>query len=260
MPDEQVKAAKLDAVIAAAVDQAQAAAVDAAGDFGVGEHLGCVSEGERVATHYFDSVHPGYPGWRWAVTMTRVPRARTATIDEVVMIPGSEALLAPAWVPWSERIQVGDVTPGTLLPTPDNDERLEPGFHGGELAADTDPAEWSLTRAVVAELGLGRERVLSVAGRQQTAERWLAGAGGPDNAMTHQAPGHCVSCGYFVRLRGSLGGLFGACTNEYSPSDGSIVSIDHGCGGHSDVVADERAAEQADVVYDTLSPDHPLFD
>lgn len=254
------KAPKLDAVTAAAVEQAREAAVEHAKDFGVGEHLGVVAEDERVVTHLFDCPHPGYAGWRWAVTMVRASRARVATINEIVLLPGDEALLAPAWVPWSDRIQAGDVAPGTLLPTPDNDPRLEPGFTGGEYAADADPAEWSATRAVVNELGLGRERVLSQHGRAVAAERWSAGDPGAENQSSKLAPAPCVTCGYFVRLQGGLGSMFGACTNEFSPFDASVVAVDHGCGGHSDVVAEERGVELGVPVFDTIGVDDNLFD
>ncbi|WP_420174231.1 DUF3027 domain-containing protein [Luteococcus sp. OSA5] len=250
---------KLDAVTAAAVDQAREAAIAQAGDFGVGEHLGTVAEAERVVTHLFECPHRAYQGWRWAVTMVRASRARSATVNEVVLLPGDEALLAPKWVPWSDRIQAGDVAPGTLLPTPDNDPRLEPGFTGGEYAADADPAEWSATRAVVGELGLGRERVLSQHGRSMAAQRWNEGESGADNQSSRLAPAPCVSCGYFVRLQGQLGNLFGACTNEFSPFDASVVSIEHGCGGHSDVVAEERGVELGEPVFDTIGVDDGLF-
>ena len=254
------RAAKPDAVTAASVDLARAAALEQAGDFGVGEHLGTVVEGERVVTHLFACPHPGYVGWRWAVTLVRASRARVATVNEVVLLPGDDALLAPVWVPWGERIRPGDLAPGTLLPTPDNDPRLEPGFTGGEQAADDDPAEWAQTRAVVAELGLGRERVLSAFGRGEAAARWLDGEGGPDDASTAQAPAACLTCGYFVRLGGALGRVFGACTNEFSPFDARVVSVDHGCGGHSDVVADERGIDLGLPVFDTISVDTNLFD
>lgn len=251
----------IDQIIADSVDAAQAAAAETADDFGVGEYLGSkVEAGTRQATHYFACPHPGYRGWHWAVTMTRASRARYATVNEVVLLPGDESLLAPQWVPWADRLQPGDVAPGTLLPTPDNDPRLEPGYSGGELAADTDPAEWAQTRAVATELGLGRERVLSQAGRAETAERWLASDGGPDSPAARQAPGPCVSCGYFVRLGGGLGRLFGACANQYSPYDAQVVSLDHGCGGHSDVVADERLVRLPEPVFDTISVDRSLFD
>ena len=31
--------------------------------------------------------------------------------------------------------------------------------------------------------------------------------------------------------------MFGACANEWSPSDGLVVSLDHGCGAHSEGAA-----------------------
>lgn len=252
---------EVDSVIADAVEAARAAAEEAAEDFGVGDYLGSRPEqGSRLATHYFSCQHAGYQGWQWAVTMSRASRARYATVNEVVLLPGDDSLRAPEWVPWSQRLQAGDLAPGTLLPTPDNDPRLEPGYTGGELAADADPAEWAQTRAVVTEMGLGRERVLSPEGRASAAERWLAGPGGPDNAEARQAPGHCVTCGYFVRLGGALGRVFGVCTNEFSPSDARVVAVDHGCGGHSDVVADERGVRLPEPVLDTISYDKSLFD
>lgn len=251
---------KLDAVAAAAIDQARVAAEAYAGDFGVGDHVGVVADDDRCVTHLFACEHPGYRGWRWAVSMARASRARAATINEVELLPGDSAALAPAWLPWEQRIQAGDIAPGMLLPTLDNDPRLEPGFTGGDSAADADPAEWSQSRAVVAELGLGRERVLSRFGRDLAVERWLASEAGPDNSMTRQAPASCSSCGYFQRLQGSLGLTFGACTNEFSPSDGRVVADGHGCGGHSNVVAEERGIELPEPVFNTIEPDSVLFD
>lgn len=260
MPAARTTAPKTDTVLTAAVEVAHAAAERQAGDFGVGEYLGCEPEGERLLTHHFACPHHGYRGWRWAVTLTRAPRARTATVDEVVLVPGADALLAAEWVPWADRIRPDDVTPGTLLPTPDNDPRLEPGFTGGEMTEDDDPAEWSAVRAIATDLGLGRERVLSHEGRSRTAERWLAGEAGPDNASTRHAPGQCAECAYFQRISGSLGTLFGVCTNEHSPRDAAVVSVDHGCGGHSNVVADQRGVDLPEPVYDTIGIDRALFD
>lgn len=251
-----------DAICAAAVDLARAAAIDAADALGVGDHLGVAAEGDRVVSHAFACPHPGYAGWRWSVTVVRASRAKVPTVTEVVLLPGPDALLGPDWVPWAERIQAGDVTPGLLLATKEDDVRLEPGYTGGETAADPDPAESSVARAVVAELGLGRERVLTREGRDEATERWLAGTSGPDNELTRLAPDVCETCGFFARLQGSLGLLFGACANAYSPSDGSVVSVDHGCGAHSAVPAEAPAAELPSHVWETIAWDEPvsLFD
>lgn len=255
------KLLEIDQACVEATDLARAAAERRCGQMAVGDHLGVEREDTRVVTHYFGVDHPGYVGWRWSVTVARASRAKAVTVDEVCMVPGEGSIVAPAWVPWSERIQAGDVAPGVLMPSADNDLRLDAGFTGGENARDEDPAEWSQVRAVVSELGLGRERVLSEYGRDEAVERWIEGEGGPRNDMTRQAPGLCADCGYFIRLSGRLGLVFGVCANEFSPTDGGVVSVDHGCGAHSDVPEERRGVELPRPVWDTLSVDEvSLFD
>jgi len=253
---------KPDAVCLAAVDLARAAADETAGAIGVGEYLGAQAEDTRVVSHFFACPHPGYRGWRWSVTVARAARARVVTIDEVVLLPGEGALQAKPWVPWAERIQPRDVTPGLLMPSTEDDPRLEPGYTGGEDASNPEPAEMSLVRVVVTELGLGRERVLSAEGRDEATQRWLAGDGGPDNLLSRLAPDVCETCGFFVRLRGSLGTLFGVCANAFSVSEGTVVSVDHGCGAHSSVEADEQPDALPPPVWDTIEWEAPvsLFD
>ena len=256
----RAKAPELDAACAEAVDLARAAAEGRADVAGVGDHLGVVAEGARVATHHFEVLHPGYTGWRWAVSVARGSRARVVTVSEVVMLPREGPAVAPAWGPGSERPEAGAVGPAVLMPTSGNDPRVEAGFTGGDTARDADPAEWAATRAVVAELGLGRERVLSVYGRDEAADRWVEGEGGPHNAMTKQAPGNCLDCAYFVRLTGSLGRQFGVCANEFSQRDAQVVTVDHGCGAHSDVVEPQRGVDLPRPVWDTITTDDLLFD
>ena len=253
---------KPDAICLAAVDLAREAAVDTAGAIGVGEHLGAHADDDRVVSHFFACPHPGYAGWRWSVTVVRASRAKVVTIDEVVLLPGDGALLSQPWIPWAERIQPGDVTPGLLMPTPEDDPRLEPGYTGGEHAAEIDPADASMARVVVAELGLGRERVLTRAGRDEAGERWGKGDPGPDNQMTKLAPSVCETCGFFVRLQGSMGLFFGACANAYSPSDATVVRVDHGCGAHSSVPQEDRAEDLPAPAWETIEWDEPvsLFD
>jgi hypothetical protein len=231
-----------DAVLAAAVDQARAAALEVGGE-SVGEHLGVRADGERVATHAFASTLPGYVGWYWAVTVARVSRSKAVTVDEVVLLPGEDALRAPDWVPWHERVRPGDLSPGDLLPPPpEDDPRLVPGY----LLSD-DPA----VEAVSFELGLGRERVLSREGRLWAADRWQGGDRGPDTPMARNAPAHCGTCGFYLPLAGSLSAGFGVCGNEITDTDGQVVSVEFGCGAHSEVrVEVAPLVDVAELVYD----------
>jgi hypothetical protein len=240
--------AKSDAVCVAAIEPAREAAIVEAGAAQVGEYLGHSVEGERLVTHYFASTHPGYRGWRWAVTLTRASRAKTITINEVVMLPGDEAIVGPAWVPWSDRVQPGDLRPGDLFPTLPEDPRLEPGYTDTTGAPDE-------VLAVIDELGLGRERVLSPIGREEAADRWYAGDFGPASAIAQAVPYKCFACGYWIRLNDSLGQAFGACTNEMAPGDGRIVSYDYGCGAHSDAVIEAPDHPSTEHAFDTTGYD-----
>jgi hypothetical protein len=237
-----------DSTCAEAVDVALAAAQDVAGRGQVGEHLGVIAEGERVATHFFAARERGYAGWRWAVTLTRASRSKQITVDETVLLPGDGAILAPPWLPWSERLRAGDIGVGDLLPTADDDPRLEPGYTGADeiepkpfresllrTEGDEDDPQAGTLPLLAYEMGLGRSRVLSRVGVQLAAERWTQsfGATAP---MAQAAPAHCGSCGFLTKVAGSLSQLFGVCANEYSSADGHVVAFDFGCGGHSEAV------------------------
>lgn len=78
-----------------AVDLARAAAVEIARAEWVGEHLSAYVEGDRVVTHLFACLDPAYKGWHYAVTVARASRAKKVTVNEAVLLPGGEALLAP---------------------------------------------------------------------------------------------------------------------------------------------------------------------
>lgn len=250
----QSRPAKTDAACAEAVDVARAALLDVVGEGEVGEHLGCAPEADRVVTHSFDARRPGYTNWRWSVTVARASRRREVTVDEIVLLPGAEAILPPPWVPWRERVHADDLSPGALLPAAHNDDRLVPGFTGADEDLDPD-----VVRAVVDELGLGRPRVLSPTGRDLAVERWYEGSHGPTAPIAVSAPAPCATCGFVVRLAGDLGAVFGLCTNEFSPSDGKAVSYDHGCGAHSEVAAAHPELPALDVlprpVFETVSYD-----
>ncbi|KFG74558.1 DUF3027 domain-containing protein [Streptomyces mutabilis] len=270
-----------DRLCAEAVDLARSAAEEAAAPGVVGEHEGMVSEGDRVVTHHFACKELGYRGWRWAVTVARASRAKIVTVDEAVLLPGPDALLAPEWVPWSERLRPGDMGPGDLLPTDADDLRLEPGWTGedepppnsavshemadlveaedAELTAGPPaelpavPARGTIS-AVAEELGLRRSRVLSRYGLHVAADRWEESFG-PKTAMAQAAPASCVSCGFLARIGGSLGQAFGVCANEFSPADGRVVSLAYGCGGHSEAAVMPKPPRVAPPVIDETRVD-----
>jgi pyruvate/2-oxoglutarate dehydrogenase complex dihydrolipoamide acyltransferase (E2) component len=213
----------------AAVELARQAAEELARPGEVGEHLGMVVEGERLVTHVFEARVAGYRGWHWAVTVARPPRGRVATVCEAGLLPGDGAILAPEWVPWSDRLRPGDVGPTDALPFLPDDPRLEQGY---EATGDEDA-----DRLAIFELGLGRPRVLSREGRGQALTRWYDGDHGPSAASAKAAKAPCSTCGFLMKLAGSPRTVFGVCANEWSPDDGRVVSMDHGCGAHSETDA-----------------------
>ncbi|TYK49685.1 DUF3027 domain-containing protein [Actinomadura decatromicini] len=242
-PARRTRTPAVDTACAEAVDIAREAAADTASPGQVGEHLGLRAEGDRVVTHYFECLDQAYEGWRWAVTVTRASRAKNVTVSECVLLPGDDALLAPPWVPWLERLRPGDLGPGDLLPTAPDDVRLAPGYTEVDDSGDRQ-ADW--------ELGLGRVRVLSREGRDEAAERWYDGVGGPRAPIAASAPAQCSTCGFYVALAGELRQLFGVCANEYAPDDGRVVSADHGCGAHSEAVSIPAVSEHSPPVIDEL--------
>ncbi|QEV18724.1 DUF3027 domain-containing protein [Streptomyces alboniger] len=270
-----------DRLCAEAVGLARAAAEETAAPGVVGEHVEVVVEGDRVVTHLFECKEFGYRGWRWAVTVARASRAKVVTLDETVLLPGPDALLAPEWVPWSERLRPGDMGPGDLLPTDAEDLRLEPGFTGEEepppnsivsqemaaLAEAEDaevtagspaelpvaPARGSIA-AIADELGMRRARVLSRYGLHVAADRWEE-SHGAKTPMAQAAPAACVSCGFLVAIGGSLGQAFGVCANEFGPADGHVVSLSYGCGGHSEAAVMPKPPRPAPPVLDETRVD-----
>jgi hypothetical protein len=249
-----------DDACAQAIDLARAAAEEMAGAGQVGPHRGIEVDGDRVVTHLFDCQASAYTGWRWAITVARASRAKTVTVSEGVLLPGPGALLAPDWVPWRDRVRPGDVGVGDLLPAGQDDERLVPAavLEGDDGVLDwDDSADWEGGQDLLAAMDLAdatgwaapapavgrdgsagpaRARVLSAIGRDATAVRWYSSEHGPGTPLAHAAPAPCATCGFLVRLGSPLGRVFGVCANEYAPDDGKVVSLDHGCGAHSEAM------------------------
>lgn len=212
-------------ILADAVDLARRALLELE-PAAVGAHLGVSAEDDTAVTHRFEATLPGYRGWQWAVVVAAAPDAEYATVSESALLPGPDALVAPEFVPWDQRIRPGDLAPGDLLAPPPGDPRLVPGY-----VASGDPA----VDEVAAEIGLGRTQVLSLEGREDAAERWYREYG-PDTEMAKAAPSTCGLCGFYLPLAGSLRAAFGVCGNSMG-ADGHVVHTEYGCGAHSDVVA-----------------------
>ncbi|HXH78905.1 DUF3027 domain-containing protein [Nocardioides sp.] len=244
-----------DPVLAGAADLARAAALDLAGAADVGAHLGVEGEGELVATHLFACTRLGYLGWRWSVTLSRAADSDVPTVNEAVLLPGEEAIVAPSWVPYKERLQPGDLSPGDLLPVEDEDPRLVPTYSFGDDPLDSDAK--AQVRQVAQDLGLGRVRTLSTEGTDMAAERWYDGDGGPESPLAKNAPESCWSCGFLVRISGHLADTFGVCANGNANDDGRVVSFDHGCGAHSEVklARKQQPIPVPDHAFDTLTDD-----
>ncbi|MFM6977156.1 MAG: DUF3027 domain-containing protein [Micrococcales bacterium] len=83
-------------------NRARQAAVEFANSQSVGDFLSVIDEGENVSTYLFDSKLKGYVGWRIAVSI--FVDGEDTSVSEVNLLPGEDALLAPNWVPWSERL------------------------------------------------------------------------------------------------------------------------------------------------------------
>lgn len=95
MPDERSSARE-------AVARAALAEFTAAGD--VGDLIEEQSGEDSLWTLSFATTQLGYPGWRWTVAVGELP-GEAPTVLEAELLPNDGALLAPDWVPWSERLE-----------------------------------------------------------------------------------------------------------------------------------------------------------
>jgi len=100
MPDADVA----DDVLLASVDVARAALLEITPASTVGAPAGHRVEGERVLSVLFECTLSGYPGWYWTVSLARSDEQAAPSVLEAELMPGDGALLAPDWVPWSERL------------------------------------------------------------------------------------------------------------------------------------------------------------
>jgi hypothetical protein len=70
----------------------------------IGEFAGETDEGDFVTSYQFATTLTGYPGWKWTIAVAHLPNEEP-TVIESELLPADGALLAPDWVPWSERME-----------------------------------------------------------------------------------------------------------------------------------------------------------
>lgn len=215
-----------------AVDIARAA-LEELGDGEVGRHTGVHGVSSTVATHRFAADVPGYSGWEWHAVLACAPGSDEVTVSEVALVPapGGDALRAPDWVPWAERVRPGDLEPGMLLPPEPGDPRLAP----------------------TGEEGTGPKQ-LTAAGVAETKTRWRKGDFGPNSEFAEKAALECKTCAFFVPLSEPVGASFGACTNKFS-ADARVVHAAYGCGAHSETPASRNSDEPGDYYDDERAID-----
>lgn len=252
---------------------AQAAAIEVAdGDSQVGDFVEAIDLGDNVTDFRFETRVRGYEGWQWSVTLYHDVELDHWTVNESSLVPTDKALRPPEWIPWKDRLEPTDLAVTDSIGTDPDDPRMEEGFRktepaetGENVSSDAESAETtnasdnaetdadgaagsqgesaaaSVTSEedideAVEEFDLSRRHVLTSLGRSQTAKRWYEGPRGPKSLSTKTSDGNpCSTCGFFIPLKGELNLLFGVCANKWSPDDGRVVSIDHGCGEHSEI-------------------------
>lgn len=249
---------------------ARAIAIETAEDSdSVGDFAGRLDLGDGVYDFRFEANLAGYEKWQWAVTLYHDEELDAWTVNESSLMPTDDALMPPKWISWRERLLPSDLSVTDSLGTDPDDERLEEGFRktaavsqdsqgtAPQTAETTGESDEDMAE-VAEEYRLSRRRVLSRLGRSNVAQRWYDGPHGPKSLSTKTAGGlACETCGFFVPLQGELNMMFGVCANKWSPDDGRVVSLDHGCGEHSEIVppAPEGLWPDRKPAYDDLHID-----
>ena len=248
---------------------AKAVAIEVADeDNQVGDFVEAIDLGDDVTDFRFETRVRGYEGWQWSVTLYHDVELDHWTVNESSLVPTDKALRPPAWIPWKDRLEPTDLAVTDSIGTEPDDPRLEEGFRAtdageGAPAETPEMSETSETSKedvedAVEEFELSRRHVLTPLGRAQTAKRWYEGPRGPKSLSTKTADGNpCSTCGFFIPLKGELNLLFGVCANKWSPDDGRVVSVDHGCGEHSEIEPPEPSHRwvQSKPAFDDLHID-----
>ena len=125
-------------------DRAKLAAVESAPKNGVGDFLTSIEEDENVYTFLFAAKMKGYVGWAWSVSL--FADDENTSVSEVNLMPGDESLIAPNWVPWSERLAdykalQAELEAQAALEAAENEDSEDESADDSEETDDADEAE-----------------------------------------------------------------------------------------------------------------------
>lgn len=153
VPHKLRRTSKVDEILAAAKDVALQGVQEIAPAHAIGLVHHVRAEEERLSTHLFECTLPGYRGWFWFATLSRAPRSRVATICEVGLLPGDDALIAPDWVPWADRVRPEDLQENAAQENAESDaeESAEPGEPVENKTAENESAVEEIAEAESAE-------------------------------------------------------------------------------------------------------------
>ena len=157
VPHKLRRTSKVDEILAAAKDVALQGVQEIAPAHAIGLVHHVRAEEERLSTHLFECTLPGYRGWFWFATLSRAPRSRVATICEVGLLPGDDALIAPDWVPWADRVRPEDLEENAAQESAESaeaaeaEESAEPGEPAENKTAENESAVEEIAEAESAE-------------------------------------------------------------------------------------------------------------
>mgnify|MGYP000358457376 CR=1 FL=1 len=165
---------------------ARAAAVDAHGELAVGEFVGVLQENQdQVLTYLFASKVKGYPDWNIGATLFIT--GSDATVSEVFFAPGEQSLVAPKWVPWSERLADYKALQAEL----EAQAALEAEEADGaeDLDDDADELEDDSTESTEGQLDGDEDEVVSASSEDDADESNAEGSESEDLALANVEEG-----------------------------------------------------------------------
>ena len=151
VPHKLRRTSKVDEILAAAKDVALQGVREIAPAHAIGLVHHVRAEEERLSTHLFECTLPGYRGWFWFATLSRAPRSRVATICAVGLLPGDDALIAPDWVPWADRVRPEDLEENAAQENAESDATTEESAESGEPVENNSAEKETTQNASAAE-------------------------------------------------------------------------------------------------------------